>query len=151
MSKYTITVSGTSGVVLYENDSPLITCGADGRDFHFVDDITQYDEVTQFTPTWEFYQALVDIEEYTGEMAQQIKFLRVPDEAIPDAKEWGLLHYPTLPKYEERLLIEIQFKLFKCRLNTRTVFEDIPSFRRLFRHAFTEVNGEVPEYLTEHW
>lgn len=148
---YEITVSGSEVVSLKENDNQLFLVDLrDGpKSIHFHDDLENVKHAQKFEPSPEFWKALVEMNSITSDLSDTIKHLTVPEKAVPDRTQWKLPHYPHLPKYEELLVMEIGWYLFMIREGTIKPFEDYPTLRRLFRAAYTETTGSVPDYLTE--
>jgi len=148
MTQYNFKLTGVSVVTLFDRNERVFMY-TEAQSIRFVDTDRESDNMKTFEPTIDFWKALVQVNEYTSKLTETVRHCNIADEAVPDIDHWGILTFPNLPKYAERIATEIQSHLVDLRMETRTVFEEYPKLRRLFRHAYVECHNEVPEYLTE--
>jgi len=148
MTQYQFKLSGPSVVTLFDRDERVFMY-TEAQSIRFVDSDSEFGNMTTFEPTIDFWKVLVQVNEYTSKLTETVRHCNIADEAVPDIDQWGVLTFPHLPKYAERIATEIQSHLVDLRMETRTVFEEYPILRRLFRHAYVECRNDVPEYLTE--
>jgi len=149
MSQYQFRLGGAEVVRLIRDNTTLYADVGSVEIIRYIPDIDDMPEVTEFEPTHEFWHALIKINEFTAELTEQIKNLHLDDGAIPNIDEWGRLVFKHLPKYEEKIASTIQEFLIDLRMDTNTVFKENEELRRLFKYAYTEYTGDVPEYLCD--
>jgi hypothetical protein len=152
MSRYKFSLTGASLAMLCENESPLYYICEEPSSMLFVDDGDDIDEITKFDPSYEFWCELVRLNTFTSKLSEfhsSHSVYDIPDEALPDSEHFRIPYSPELPEYEAKIAHEIGRILFRKRLETNTVMKEHSELRRLFRHAYGEAEGTVPEYLKE--
>jgi len=148
MTQYKFQLSSSKIVTLTKGNERLFM-HTQVDNIRFVGERDDMGHLTEYKPTQQFWEFLVQVNIHTSEMTQQIKHMHLDEEVIPDIEQWGLLTARFLPKYEERIAFNIEEFLAELRMKTNKVFAENPRMRELFRHAYTEATGEVPEYLCE--
>ena len=146
MEEYEIIVSGPTVATLKIDGNPLmiVNCGKE-RSIVFLDDISDIKYVNSFAPTSDFWNRLVDIDKFTSILADDIGHIRY-QESIPDLEHWGILSFSEVPKYENRILREMQISLLYSRVRKENFFED-DKMKNLFGKAYEKENTSVPFYL----
>jgi len=152
MSRYKFTLSGSSIRILKENDSPLIIETVESVSINFLDDRESNDSIVDFDPTFEFWEELVALNERVSKINEYYSHRQAyfsSDLHVPDISEFEVGYNKRLPAYEACIAYSAGGNILRLNQETNTVFGEYPSYRRLFRHAYSEATGEVPEYLRE--
>lgn len=148
---YQFSITADNLAILKEDEDPIIMAMQEVTDVFFIDDPSGESEVQQFSPTLEFWKAVIETNTLTSRIAEYHDHADAYglEEFAPDIREFGPISIPNLPKYEERIIWSLFYRLLDLRQDTNRVYADYPALRRLVRTAHVEAGQEVPEYLTE--
>jgi hypothetical protein len=151
MTEYTLTVRGSSIVSLKENDELILIVQPENnhmKTITFMDQVVKNDErVNTFSPTNGFWEAFVEMFWFQLDVAESIKYAQVDEEAIPHPRQWGMLRFPSLPAYENKILAELGYLMVEKSLETNTPFFEYPTLCRLAQTAHVEIGEPVPDFL----
>lgn len=145
--EFSIGLAGSDAITLRLDGDIFLFLELDDRSaIHFVSNKDDYEQIVTFTPTDEFWEALVTIDSVSGEIAKtrQTEY----DGLLPQIKDYPAPRFPWLPKYEENLCFDAYYTVLRILDDSGWYYTSKDKYRQLFRRAHAEAKGEIPAYLS---